>query len=248
MSVMIPSVPQPGERSAKADLLRSIIRGLYDGRYSPGQRLIESQLTAEYGLSRGPVREVLNCLAATGIVELTLQRGARVRILSVEEAIAILAVVERLVGLAAYLAAGRIHEAGVADRLQMAMDSLNEDHAPLDSAADAAARDAFYAALTLAAGNPELSRILPTVQIHLIRTQFRNAFHAVDRKRFDDYRLIFDAVSAGLPDVAEAAIRAHVRRSIDALSQEQQLHDNRGIPLGGVDAGRHGSERKPEKT
>ena len=216
--------------------MRDIIRGLYDGRYQPGQRLIEAQLTADYGLSRGPVREALNSLAATGVVELTLQRGARVRILSVDEALAILTVVERLVGLAAHLAARRINEPGVANRLRVAMDSLNEHHSSNDIAASAAARDAFYGALTAAADNPELSRILPTVQIHLIRTQFSDVMHDVDRERFADYHLIFEAVSAGLPDVAEAAVRAHIRRSIDALSNQQHVPGESSTSLDGTEA------------
>jgi DNA-binding GntR family transcriptional regulator len=57
-------------RSLREIILRAIIRSLYEGRYDLSQRLIEAELTAAHGVSRGPVREALNRLAAMGIVEL----------------------------------------------------------------------------------------------------------------------------------------------------------------------------------
>ena len=63
--------------SPRERVVRDLIRGLYEGRYKPGQRLIEAQLTATYGISRGPVREALNRLAASGIVVLTPSAAPR---------------------------------------------------------------------------------------------------------------------------------------------------------------------------
>ena len=42
----------------------------------PGQRLIEQKLCEQYSLSRPPLREVINQLAADGYVELIPNRGA----------------------------------------------------------------------------------------------------------------------------------------------------------------------------
>ncbi len=48
------------------DRLRQTVQ---EGRYAPGQRLslIEADLTREYGVSRGPVREALRRLATEGV-------------------------------------------------------------------------------------------------------------------------------------------------------------------------------------
>ena len=48
----------------------------------PGQRLIEADLTRDYRVSRGPVREALKRLAAEGVLTLTRHRGAYVRAMS----------------------------------------------------------------------------------------------------------------------------------------------------------------------
>lgn len=203
-------------RSPREQVIRNIIRGLYDGRYQPGQRLKEAELTRSMGVSRGPVREAFNRLAANGIVSLNLQRGAQVRKLSLEEAIGILVIIQSLVGLAARFAAERIAPPD-AGRLQQALDRV-AGFDPASSAPDhALARDHFYATLSEMSGNAELKRILHTVQIHLIRTQYRVAMADTHRYRHTDYRRIAAAVTAGKPAAAEKAARSHIGRAIDAL-------------------------------
>src|SRR6266545_7992045 len=106
-------------RSSKGKVLsspdivfREILRGLYEGRFVPGQRLIEADLTREFKVSRGSVREALTRLAAEGVVSSTRHRGAYIRSLTRDEVREILRVLEIMVGLAASLAAARI---GLAD-------------------------------------------------------------------------------------------------------------------------------------
>ncbi|MGE4411837.1 MAG: GntR family transcriptional regulator [Sphingobium sp.] len=53
-----------------------------DGTLSPGQRLVESELAEQLGVSRIPVREALRVLAGDGVVELVPNSSARVRRMS----------------------------------------------------------------------------------------------------------------------------------------------------------------------
>ena len=55
------------------------------GSYSPGQRLIEAALSAEFGVSHGPIRDALRILQANGLVTIHPYRGAHVTQLSVRE-------------------------------------------------------------------------------------------------------------------------------------------------------------------
>src|ERR1700739_4452377 len=98
--------------SSPDQVVTAIKRGVLLGRFVPGQRLIEGDLTHNLRVSRGPVREALKRLSAEGIVSLTLHRGAYIRALHREEAKQILMVLEALTGLAANLAASRIEEHG----------------------------------------------------------------------------------------------------------------------------------------
>src|SRR5579859_157589 len=90
----------------------AIIRSIRAGQYVPGQRLIEADLTRDYHVSRGPVREALKRLAAEGVLTLTRNRGAYVRALSRVEVRDSLVVLEALVGLMSNLAAKHIKEDG----------------------------------------------------------------------------------------------------------------------------------------
>jgi DNA-binding GntR family transcriptional regulator len=230
-------VTQPNSRKTEAlktgspreYIVRDIIRGLYEGRYVPGQRLIESDLTADYRTSRGPVREALNWLSAHGIVSLIPQRGAQVRRLSQEEAQDILVVVEPLIGLAARLAAGRIGWSTAASRLRDALERL-AGFDPTSSGPDyAQARDSFYGALLEIGGSTELRRVMPSVLVHLVRVQYREVLKIADAQRHADYRAIAREVFAGRPDAAEAAARAHIARQIAALRNSAgALPENRG--------------------
>ncbi len=204
--------------SPRERVVRDVIRGLYEGRYKPGQRLVEAQLTATYGISRGPVREALNRLAASGVVVLTPERGAEVRQLSVKEAIDTLIVVQGLIGIAARLAAMNIARPGAVEQMNLAVEALLRFDPASGDAEHAKLRGRFYAALTDTADNYELSRVLPNVQIHLIRVQFYNVMKATDRTRKKDYRQIADAILAGRGNAAEATARRHIGRAIEALT------------------------------
>ncbi|WP_151724049.1 GntR family transcriptional regulator [Arthrobacter luteolus] len=69
-----PATMEPSDDSAYARL-RTLITS---GDIAPGARLREAALAARLGVSRTPVREALNRLAAEGIVEISRNKGAQV--------------------------------------------------------------------------------------------------------------------------------------------------------------------------
>lgn len=77
------------------------------GHYTPGERLVESRLSAELGVSRIPVREALRALVAEGLVHIEPRRGASVARLSPNLASELVEVRATLEGLNAKLAAQR---------------------------------------------------------------------------------------------------------------------------------------------
>jgi DNA-binding GntR family transcriptional regulator len=55
------------------------------GAYAPGRRVMEQEISLEFGVSRGPVREALRLLEREGLVTILPRRGAQVTRLSIEE-------------------------------------------------------------------------------------------------------------------------------------------------------------------
>src|SRR5258708_1847321 len=60
-------------------IYESIRRAILDGRYGPGDRLVESQLAAELGVSRTRIREALSRLETERLVATLPTRGHVVR-------------------------------------------------------------------------------------------------------------------------------------------------------------------------
>ena len=69
--------PRSGaSREPVESLIRRHIR---EGRFAPGQRLIEVDLVKQFGVSQRQVREALRRLEAEGLVSIEKNRGASVR-------------------------------------------------------------------------------------------------------------------------------------------------------------------------
>lgn len=82
-----------------------IREGIMSGRLVPNQRLVESDLRAMYGVSRAVVREALTELTSDMLVERERNRGARVRAVTIDEAVEIARIRSAIEGLAAAQAA-----------------------------------------------------------------------------------------------------------------------------------------------
>ena len=82
-----PTMPMANldSRSKVEQIVSILISRISQGHYSPGQRLVESELTSELNISRGPLREAMRILEAKDLIELVPNRGARVRHLKPED-------------------------------------------------------------------------------------------------------------------------------------------------------------------
>ena len=90
------------------ELRGAIVRG----EIAPNARLVESDISSSFAMSRGAVRNALIRLEQEGLVVREPHRGARVRQVSDREAVEILQARAVLEGLAVRLTAERIDEAG----------------------------------------------------------------------------------------------------------------------------------------
>lgn len=214
-----------GEVSPRDRVFRAVMRGIYDGTLAPGERLTEAKLTEQFSVSRGPVREALNRLSANGVVELIPQRGAQIRVLSVEEAIDSLVVAQGLVGTAARLAAENFADTKGRKALTDAVAALLPFDQTTTSVDYAVARDVFYSTLTRLANNAALTRVMMQVHIHIIRAQYRAILGAVDRRRHRGYADIAAAVIEGDGRKAERTARAHLGAAINALQKFKAKQD-----------------------
>ena len=214
---------RPSPATSSPDVVAERLRdGVRTGRYVPGQRLVEADLTAELKLSRGPIREALKLLAAEGLVELSRHRGAALRQLSRREVRDILTIQESLTSLAARLAAERIAQPGNRRRFKAAHAALLAAHRRgQDESAVLDARVRFYVELVAIGGNLELARFVPIPQTNLLRAQFERHLPLAEREhRRADYQQLAALILGGKPGPAATAMARHIRRTrlaIEAL-------------------------------
>lgn len=207
------------DQSSPDQVAETLRDGVRTGRYVPGQRLVEADLTAELKLSRGPIREALKLLAAEGIIELHRHRGAYLRQLTRREVNDILAIQESLTGLAARLAAEHIHEDNHRSRFKQAYAALMSAYKARDGSGVLDARVRFYVELVALGGNAELTRFVPIPQTNLLRAQFERHLPASERaKRRQDYPTIARLILAGKAAAAETAMRKHIRHTRQAIN------------------------------
>jgi len=66
-------------KSMSQEIRDALLLRMLEGKYKPGERLVEMRLAAEFRTSQAPVREALRQLEALGYVDTVPHRGTRVR-------------------------------------------------------------------------------------------------------------------------------------------------------------------------
>jgi DNA-binding GntR family transcriptional regulator len=202
---------------SSADVLaRNIVRGLYEGQFTAGQRLVEPDLMERFGVSRSTVREALQKLTAQGLVETHLNRGARIRELSLKQAVNIVLILEQLLALAARQAAENIQAPGARSQLEAALSPFGTQAPPQDKFEFARMRNRFNRTLARIGGNDELAALLSNINAHMIG--HRMGIAAEDKRQA--YCRIGAAVLEGNADLAEERVRAHLRGYLDLLAAQ----------------------------
>ncbi|TQN43786.1 GntR family transcriptional regulator [Blastococcus colisei] len=207
------------ERHAAEQALRAAISR---GDLLPGYRLVEADLTELVGVNRSSVRAAIDALIAEGLVERIPHRGARVRVVSTEEAVAITECRMPLEGLLARKAAERVTDAEIA-RLRTHLHAMVDrvDSGDLLKYSDLIQQ--LHGMVHDAARHPIAAGLVGRLQAQLVRHQFRLSLRpGRPRVSLAELTALVDAVTDRDPDRAEAAAVAHVRSIIDALTDPAQ--------------------------
>jgi DNA-binding GntR family transcriptional regulator len=192
---------------------------IFEGEFSPNQRLVEADLSEEFNASRSAVRSALQDLASQGLVERIQNRGARVRAVSLDEAIEITEVRMAVEGICAAKAAQLV----TGDDIE----ALVEIRDGMGSAVDVG--DVFtYSDLNqqLHRRVREMSRqgtaqdILERLRGQLVRHRFKLSLHPGRMtSSLPEHLAVIDAICAGRPEAAEKAMRDHLTSVVHALRE-----------------------------
>jgi DNA-binding GntR family transcriptional regulator len=244
--------------ATKADQIAAALeQAITSGQFEPGSVLRQEQLSAQFHVSRTPVREALRRVAALGLVSFTPNRGVRVHALDPErwhEAFLIRASLESL---AAELAATRITDA----ELEALVDAENEFARLTDELRDpslgesertsisfvwAQANYRFHDVILAAAAAPTLEQMAKAVRRSSSRVSTWASGSDIDRIYDDNVRqhtAIRQALAGHSAAGAQALARDHVLLSwhLHSLMLEEGTSRRGGVTVDGD--GRRTEER-----
>lgn len=183
---------------------------IFDGTFSDGDRLEEVRLAAQFGVSRTPLREALQRLARSGLVELIPRRGAFVRQPGPVELLEMFEVMAEVEAACGRFAAMRISEKALAD--------LRDANEKCQAAVDRQDPDAYYTENErfhkiiyeqsgngfLAAEAGALHRRLKPFRRQQLRLRGRMS------QSMAEHRAILEALDEGNPEASANALRLHV--------------------------------------
>jgi DNA-binding GntR family transcriptional regulator len=230
MTAGTPDTPRVGE-AARAHALTALRQSILSGDLAPGQRLVEEELAGTLGVTRQSLRAALLDLTAEGLVERIPNRGARVRVVTAEEAVAITECRMALEALCAAKAAEIVTDDEAAELRELAQ-NLECAVADADPLKYSELNRELHRRVVALSGQRVAAGLLERLHGQLVRHQFQLALRpGRPEVSLSEHLAILRAVADRRPADADRAVRVHLASVITALrtadgtaSREQQDH------------------------
>jgi len=216
MPAATPGGPRAGE-AARAHAFAAIRQAILSGDLPPGRRLVEEDLASSLGVTRQSLRAALLDLTTDGLVERVPNRGARVRVVSTEDAVAITECRMALEALCAAKAAERITDEE-AIQLRALGESLKHAVAEGDPFKYSELNRELHRQVGVISGQHVALGLLDRLHAQLVRHQFQLALRpGRPEVSLAEHLAILDAVAGRRMDDADRAVRNHLLSVIRAL-------------------------------
>ena len=179
------------------------------GRLQPGDRFDLDQLSAEFGISRTPIREALLELSYEGLVAITPRSGMAVIGITPDDAVDNFAVLAALAGKAAEMAAARITRDELAE-LRVLAEAIDGS----DDVVTANRR--FHRAVNQAARSPRLLTYLRQA-VRVVPGNYFELFPEQAERSRHEHAALLDAMTKGDARAARTLMESHVLTAGEAL-------------------------------
>jgi GntR family transcriptional regulator of gluconate operon len=210
---------EPLSSPTLAEQIVELIRNrIWSGEFASGERLVETHLADNLGVSRGPIREALKQLAAEGLVREEPRRGTFVTAPTLDD---VRDLYDLRVAIEARAVTLIIERKGPADlgRLRSALDELHEAVRRADLSLLARADYAFHEAICHASGNRRLLEVfvrnasVMRLLVHLEEGQYYMSFEDVEHQHEE----LLESIEAGDAARTEAMVVEHLEGARDRL-------------------------------
>ena len=216
---MSTQVEDPPERGAagRAQALDALRRAIRAGDLAPGDRLVEAELAETFRVTRAGLRAALLELVSEGLAERIPNRGARVRSVSLDEAVEITECRMMLEGLCAAKAADRATDGQIAHLVELGeqLRAAVEAGEPLKYSE---LNHELHRYVQEVSGQRVATGLLERLIAQPVRHQFRLALQpGRPQVSLGQHLELIGALRDRDPQRAELAARRHLAGVVDAL-------------------------------
>jgi Transcriptional regulators len=208
--------------SLRGKVFHQLQNDILNGLYQPGENLIETKLSEEYGVSRTPIREAIRQLELEGLVQSIPNKGAIVKGITAQDIEDIYAIRMLIEGLAARWAAEKITDEELAE-LKEAVE-LEEFYTDKNDSSHLLRFDSkFHDIIFKASKSKPLMHTLSNFH-HYIQRARNISLNDLGRARMvlEEHKAILKAIIERDAVKAEKLTTDHVRNaSINLLKQKQ---------------------------
>ena len=234
-----------GLQTLPDQIAERIYASIVGGKYAPGERIREEEVSSNLGVSRGPVREALRILERDSVVRVIPNRGAHVTPLSVKE-------LNEIFEIRRVLAGAMVRRLGMPSQellmhLGEQVKKLERLAKNIDGAAYVEASVDLSLLLAQASGNDRLAQIMRSLARQSWRyTQLALGDALRRQQSARNWRALFDALSQGQDETAGLAMEKLVEDA--RLGAIRLLEASAAPPFPAVTTGLAAAQARPRRT
>lgn len=195
------------------DLYKQLRESIINFELYPGTRVTESELAAQYGVSRTPIRGALQRLETEGYLRILPKQGCFIRNLDIAELAHYYQVRITLEMLSLQLAAEFMSTADL-EKLARSWDPARQEERSNDAEEMEARDESFHMTLAEGSGNVALKHYLKDINSRIRavrRLDFTNGMR-IDRTYEEHYQICLRLLQRNLPE-AQKLMREHINHS-----------------------------------
>jgi DNA-binding GntR family transcriptional regulator len=204
-----------------------LISAIMQGKYKPGQRLVENELLREFGVSRSPIREAFMSLVRSGLLVSVPRSGTYVKDVTEKDIREKFPVRAYLEGFAAGLAAPRMSPGDI-DEMGSALSRMKESADRQDFRVYSDSHNAFHMVFINASKNDTLIHIIKTLRQDILWLRFSYLWHVENHQdalpvHQDILKLFIERQTEAVESLVRKHIVKNMENYIDFLSSITML-------------------------
>lgn len=206
-------------KSLAQQVAEKIENEIIEGRFQPGQRLLESTLSEQWNISRSPIREAMRILTGEGLLIFRSRKGTFVAPLSRNELENLYTIRASLESLAISLTIQK-NAATVLPELRQVQDELKKAVENGDYQAYRKLNTRFHNIYIQACDNPQLITMLHSLEKHIQRYRSKTTLKRGFADVLENHEKIIQMIANGDANAAAEARKQRILSNITLILQE----------------------------